>query len=245
MKNLVIVGIPATVAFTLVQGTAGTALTPTTIAPVVKDASGAVISGTYSSPITVTSTDTKTNGLTLTGGNPSSTCTAGGCTVTLSGSGDTFTESYGGLAEASQTVNYAGGTGLTAGSTTFAPTLAGIVHVAGPTSASTGTPIGIDLYTQSGTGSTGAESYSEAGYTGTYGNTLVATPSAACPFATVATATSGSATVFTATESGATPMAGVCTYTVGDGGLHTGAALPAFVVTYSTSGIGASSSARR
>jgi hypothetical protein len=237
-------GVPATVAISNVPAAfnAGTGSQAQALSITVKDAVGATIIGSYANAVTVSDPDANgTQGSQITGTNPG-TCT--GTCVTLTGSADTATLNYGGLAENPVTIT-ASGTNVTAVPATFTPVLAAISYVAGPTSVAAGSPRGIDLFTNVNTATTGysgVESYSEPGYTNTpYNRTLVATAATSCSAFATLTATDNTTsgnTDFAATSI-ASPVAGSCTLTVGDGltAAGHGSGGPQFVVTYTTSSV--------
>jgi len=222
-NTITLLGIPHS--FTLSgipAGTAGTAFgSPATITLTVKDVDGNTITGTYANSVTIADSDlsslTQGSALSINGAAVASS-------VTSTASSDVLTLNYGGLAilPATLTVSATGATNATA---TFAPTLQPIVYT-GPLNGSTPE---IDLYATSGTGSTGAFTASETGWTnGPYSKNLSLTVPAGC--STIATASPASGTSFTVT-SAASPAAGTCTMTLGDSVGQT----KALTVTYSTS----------
>ena len=243
-------GIPATIVISGVPNNfaAGTAGQSAALTVVVTDADGRPITGTYASPVTINAPDPNSLGVTLTGTNPG--C-AGHC-ATLNGSADSVSLLYGGVAENPITLTSAatGVTGANAGSAVFTPVLQPIVWFSGPTSVSAGSPKGVDLFTNDNTspiGYTGTEVYAENGFTNPpYSMALSVTGAAGCAtFATVTTgADTANGTPFTATSI-ASPVAGICTLTVTDNLTDQPNALPTFVVTYTTSSLGANGKHRR
>lgn len=241
---------------------AGTTPADTTLTVTAKDAAGGTITGTYGdnstgagyignlalngTPLTVTINETDANGATL--------VAAGGATqnsttsVTLHGSSDSVKLHYAGLAENQKTVTVAA-TGATNVTANFQPVLQPITPASGTE---------IDLYVDSttgGTGSSGTQNFTEAGFTGspynqTFGFTFNPTSgfSTACNLiATIAQGTGSNGGKFTATApaAAAPPTAGSCDLVINDGltqGGHTSTATT--VVTYTTSSVGASSKHR-
>ncbi|HEY0869723.1 MAG TPA: hypothetical protein VGD55_04950, partial [Acidothermaceae bacterium] len=243
-------GIPATIVINGVPNNfaAGTAGQGTALSVTVTDADGRVITGTYANPITINAPDANSRGVTLTGTNPG--C-AGHC-ATLNGSTDSVSLLYGGVAENPITLTSAatGVSGPNAGSAIFTPVLQPIVWFSGPTSVVAGSPKGVDLFTNDNTsaiGYTGTEVYAESGFTNSpYSMALSVDGASACStFATVTTgADTSNGTPFTATSI-ASPVAGLCTLTVTDNLTDQPNALPTFVVTYTTSSVGADGKRRR
>src|ERR1700692_179270 len=222
-NTITLLGIPHS--FTLSgipAGTAGTAFwSPATITLTVKDVDGNTMTGTYANSVTIADSDlsslTQGSALSINGAAVASS-------VTSTASSDVLTLNYGGLAILPATLT-ASATGATNATATFAPALQPIVYT-GPLNGSTPE---IDLYATSGTGSTGAFTASETGWTnGPYSKNLSLTVPAGC--STIATASPASGTSFTVT-SGASPAAGTCTMTLGDSVGQT----KALTVTYSTS----------
>ena len=173
---------------------------------------------------------------------------AGGATqnsttsVTLHDSSDTVELHYAGLAENVKTIT-AAATGATNGTTTFQPMLQAITPASGTQ---------IDLFVDSttgGTGSTGGQTFTEAGFTGTYAqsfsSTFTMTSGYTTPCDQIATIAQSSPGVFTATAPAASkpPAAGKCDLTINDNLTQAGHTSTATtVVTYTTSSVGASSS---
>ncbi len=183
-KTLVISGLPV--------ATANTAfVSAQSFSVAAKDAGGNTITGTYANPITVSDSDAS-------GAQGSSLSV-----TTLNAATDAIKINYGGLAIVPATIT-ASATGATNGTATFTPALNPI------TSSSTE----IDLYAPTGTGSTGAFTASESGWTNApYNKTLTAATAAGCSsIATVA----GASNSFTATAVGS-PSAGSCIATISDG----------------------------
>jgi len=243
-------GIPASIVLqnpaSLIAGTAGQS-EPFIVT--VKDHAGETITGTYANPVTITDPDSDhINGTSLN----ATIVFPLGAAATLLASTDTLSLVYNGLAENPVTfTSSAGGvSGPSAGTATFTPTLQPVSWVSGPTSLAAGSPKGIDLFTSDSTsnvGYTGTESYSEPGFTNApYNKQLGVTGASACAaFATLATGpNSAGATPFTATSI-ASPVAGLCTLTVTDNLTDQPNTLPTFVVTYTTSSVGADGKRRR
>jgi hypothetical protein len=227
---------------------------PTSQSPAVTyvDATGTAINVTVSDP------DTNAHGSCVvpTG---TSTCTSGaGTSVTFAYPDTTNVLAYDGLAENPVTLTASAST-ATSGTTSFQPKLNAPAFNGTPA-----TPSGvalpgsaeIDLFALSGIGSTGTEYFTESGWTSSpYNHALLVTASPTCTsggplstFATVAAGTNSTTngTPFTATESGATPVAGSCPQTIGDGlSLNTTDGSATLTVTYTTSGITASSKHRK
>ncbi|HTV74773.1 MAG TPA: hypothetical protein VME66_13840 [Candidatus Acidoferrales bacterium] len=227
---VVLDGIPASLSISaLPSGAAGTPFgTPQSFTLAVKDADGNTITGTYATPVTLTDSDTSSvtlgTALTVNGGSPASS-------VVSTSSSDTIALSYGGLAIAPATIG-ASATGATGATATFTPTLSPIVYSPGSGANASGEEI--DLYAASGTGSSGAFSVSEVGYSNApYNKTFTASLGSGC--STIATAAPPTGTAFTATVVGS-PSVGTCTLSVADGGLHTPLSV---TLTYTTSSIGA------
>jgi hypothetical protein len=171
----------------------------------------------------------------------------------LQTSTDTATLTYNGLAEdpVTLTSSASGVTGPNSGAATFTPTLHAITHTTGGNSASAGSPVGIDLFTNdnaSTVGYSGTEGYHEDGYTDSpYNKVLTTIAGTSCAaFATIGAANASNDTVFTATAI-ASPVAGTCTRVVSDGlaAANHGTGGPQFVVTYTTSSVNASSKHRQ
>jgi hypothetical protein len=101
-------------------------------------------------------------------------------------------------------------TGATSNSISFAPPIPSILF-SGPNGSSTPQ---INLYAPTGTGSTFQFTASQAGYTGSYGNTILASiPNACNSFATVTSSNGASGTTFTVTAI-ASPANGSCMVTL-------------------------------
>jgi hypothetical protein len=221
----------------------------------VKDHAGQTITGTYANFVRITDPDPATYGATvkgtfLTGTNLGSSCTTS-C-VDLHGDTDTITLTYNGLAEDPVTLTSSVLTGsvTTPGTGTFTPTLTAITHTTGGLSTLAGTPVGVDLFTTDNTspsGYTGTEGYHENGYTDSpYNKVLTTINGTSCAtFATLSVANASNDTGFTATAIGS-PAAGTCTRVVSDGlaAASHGTGGPQFVVTYTTSTVGASAKIR-
>jgi hypothetical protein len=238
---------------------AGTTPADATLTVTAKNAAGGTITGTYGdnstgaayitggglngTPVTVTINETDANGATLvaSGGATQNSTTS----VTLHNDTDVVKLHYAGLAENQKTIT-AAATGSTNGTANFQPTLQAITP-------SSGTEI--DLYVDSttgGTGSTGSQTFTEAGFTGTYAQNFSSTFTKTSGFNTacnlVASISQSPAGVFTATApaAAAPPTAGSCDLTINDNLTQAGHTSTATtVVTYTTSSVGASSKKRR
>lgn len=257
VQNVTLKGIPWTIAIgALTSQTVDAAGQTQSILVTVKDHAGQTITGTYANVVRITDPDPATYGAGIKGTSLSGTNAGTGCTTTcvdLTTDTDTATLTYSGLAEDPVTLTSSVLTGSvsSAGTATFTPTLAAITHTTGGNSAAAGTPVGIDLYTTSNTspsGYSGTEGYHENGYTDApYNKVLTTINGTACTaFASLTPANASNDTVFTATAI-ASPTAGLCTRVVSDGLLAAGHGTggPQFVVTYTTSQVGASSKQRR
>jgi hypothetical protein len=220
---------------------------PTSQSPAVfyVDATGAAINVTVSDP------DTNAHGSCVV---PSgtSTCTTGAATsATLAGPDGTASLAYDGLAENPVTITATAST-ATSGTAPFQPNLnapAFNSSQAAPSGVALTSGAEIDLFNTSGTGSTGSESFTELGWTGSpYAHALSIIGTPACT--SIATVSAGSndttnGTPFTATVV-ASPTAGLCTATVGDGlSSNTTDSTATLTVTYTTSGISANGKHRR
>ena len=227
---------------------------PTSQSPAVKyvDATGAPLSITLSDP------DTNPHGTCLVNSGTSTCTSAAATSVTFTGPDDTRNLAYDGLAEDPVTLT-ASAPGATSATASTYPTLNAPVF-----NSSAATPSGvalsgsaeIDLFNTSGAGSTGSESFTESGWTGSpyaHALTVVATP--ACTLGgplstTIATVSAGTndttnGTPFTATVV-ASPTAGSCSVTVGDGlSSNTTDGSATLTVTYTSSGITANGKHRR
>ncbi|GEM_PF-4887163 len=180
---------------------------------------GSQISGTVSNTVTVSS-DNPAVTLSVNSGAQSSS-------VNLTKGSDLLELFYSGLAinSATITVSAAGATSTTG---TFTPTSAGVVY-SGPTNASRQPEV--DLYAPSGTGSTFTFTAGQAGWTGSYGNSLVVTGASTCSsFASIATP-APAATNFTVTAV-SSPTAGSCT--LGVAGFNSSVNV---TITYTTFGV--------
>jgi hypothetical protein len=220
---------------------------PTSQSPAVfyVDANGAPISVTVSDP------DTNAHGSCIVASG-TSTCTSGAPTSgTVAGPDGTLSLAYDGVAENPVTITASAST-ATSGTASFQPNLNAPAF-----NSSQATPSGvaltgsaeIDLFTLSGIGSTGSESFTELGWTGSpYGHALSIIGTPACT--SIATVSAGSndttnGTPFTATVV-ASPSAGLCTATIGDGlSSNTTDSTSSLTVTYTTSGITANGKHRR
>ena len=266
--NVTLLGIPFTITLAGVPAsfTANTANQTTDLTVTVKDHAGATITGTYASPVTISDPDTETtNGTTLTCTPPNTgaTCVATlnagvSSSVSIADSTNGARFNYGGLAEnpvvlASSNADVTANSG-TAGTGTFTPLLNAITSDGtNPTTAYAGGGPGIDLFTTNNTsalGYSGTVKYGELGFTNTpYNKQLTTNPTgstgACSTFATIARlANASNETPFTATAI-ASPVAGVCTVTVTDSLTDQTNPLPTFKVTYTTSGVNASSKHRQ
>ena len=238
---------------------AGTTPADATLAVSALNAAGGTITGTYGdnstgaayitggslngTPVTVTINETNALGATLvaSGGATQNSTTS----VTLHNDTDVVKLHYAGLAENVKTIT-AAATGATTGTVFFQPTLQPITPASGTE---------IDLYVDSttgGTGSTGSQTFTEAGFTGTYAQNFSSTFTKTSGFNTacnlVASISQSPAGVFTATApaAAAPPTAGSCDLTINDNLTQAGHTSTATtVVTYTTSSVGASSKKRR
>ena len=265
--NVTLLGIPFTISLSGVPANwqANTAGQTADLTVTVADHAGATITGTYASTVKIADPDAETtNGtkVTCTPPNTGSTCVAAlnagvNSSVTIADSTNGVRLNYGGLAEnpvalTSSNTDVTANSG-TAGGATFTPLLNAITSDAGnPTTFYTGGGPGIDLFTNDNTSSvgySGTVSYGELGFTNTpYNKQLTTNPTgntgACSTFATIATgANASNETPFTATAI-ASPAAGVCTVTVTDSLTDQPNTLPTFKVTYTTSGVNASSKHR-
>jgi hypothetical protein len=190
----------------------GTALSAATFGFQVLDASGNAIAGSFSKDVTVSSN----NGAVLLSILGSGTAASQSITVT-SGT-ELVAMQYSGAAISGSTVTIsASATGATNNSIAFTPASAAIV----------GAPSQINLYP----GNTSVQfTATQAGYTGSYGNTITATPSAAC--ANFAQVSPSSGTTFTVSTI-ASPSAGTCTLTLGGANGST----QVITLTYTTLGV--------
>lgn len=184
----------------------------------VLDAAGNPITGTFSQSVTVASNSSVVT-LSVLGG-------ASGQSVTLTSGSQIVALSYNGAATNPVTIS-ASASGATPNSAVFTPAAQPISY-SGPTVS--GSPE-IDLYAPQGegTGSTFSFTATQAGYTGSFGNTLsLNVPSACNSFATV----TQSGTSFTVNAI-ASPVAGSCTITLGGFGTTT----LNVTITYTTFGV--------
>jgi hypothetical protein len=241
---------------------AGTTPADATLTVNALDAAGGTITGTYGdnstgagyitggglngTPVTVTINETNALGATLVAGGSTPGATQNSTTsVTLHNDTDTVKLHYAGLAENVKTIT-AAATGATNGTANFQPTLQAITPASGTE---------IDLYVDSttgGTGSTGSQTFTEAGFTGTYAQNFSSTFTKTSGFNTacnlVASISQSPAGVFTATApaAAAPPTAGSCDLTINDNLTQAGHTSTATVaVTYTTSSVGASSKHRK
>ena len=241
---------------------AGTTPADTTLTVNVLDAAGGTITGTYGdnsngagyitggtqngTPVTVTINETDANGATLVAGGAATQNST--TSVTLKSSSDSVKLHYAGLAENVKTIT-ASATNATSGTANFQPVLQPITPASGTE---------IDLYVDSttgGTGSSGTQNFTEAGFTGapydqTFGFTFTPTSgfATACNLvATISQGTGANGGKFTATAPAASapPTAGSCDLVISDNLTQTGHTSTAkTVVTYTTSSFGASSKHR-
>jgi hypothetical protein len=241
---------------------AGTTPADATLTVTAQDAASGTITGTYGdnstgagyisnlalngTPVTVTINETDANGATLvaSGGATQNSTTS----VTLHNNTDVVKLHYAGLAENQKTIT-AAATGSTNGTANFQPTLQAITP-------SSGTEI--DLYVDSttgGTGSSGTQNFTEAGFTGAPYNqlfnvTFTITSSFSTPCNQIATVSQGTGSnggklTATAPAAATPPLAGSCDMVVNDGLTQGGHVQTAkTVVTYTTSSVGASSTKR-
>jgi len=238
---------------------AGTTPADTPLTVNALDADNGTITGTYGdnstgagyisdlalngTPVTVTINETNANGATLvaTGGATQNSTTS----VTLHNNSDGVSLHYAGLAENQKTIT-AAATGATSGTANFQPMLQAITPASGTE---------IDLFVDSttgGTGSTGGQTFTEPGFTGTYAQsftfTFTMTSGYSTPCDQIATITQTSPGVFTATAPAASkpPAAGSCDLTINDNLTQAGHTSTATTkVTYTTSSVGASSKHRK
>lgn len=119
-ESLTLLGIPASFAFAgLPAGSAGSAFSAKGFSLNVLDAAGDVITGNYSSSVTLSDGDTSgATGLSLNGA-------AGALSIAIAGSGDALALNYTGLAIASATLT-AQASSATTGIATFVPSVAGV-----------------------------------------------------------------------------------------------------------------------
>jgi hypothetical protein len=264
-ETITLGAIPATLSISNLPATlnAGTQSQSSAVSVIASDADGNVIPTSQTpavfyvdatgAPISVTVSDPDTNAHgTCVVASGTSPCTTGAATsATLAGPDSLVSFAYDGLAENPVTITASAST-ATSGTAPFQPTLNAPVF-----NSSQATPSGvaltgsaeIDLFTLSGIGSTGTESFTELGWTGSpYGHALSIIGTPACT--SIATVSAGSndttnGTPFTATVV-ASPTAGLCTATVGDGlSSNTTDSTATLTVTYTTSGITANSKHRR
>jgi hypothetical protein len=233
---MVLNGIPHTfVLSSPPPASAGTAfLSPAPLTLAVNDAAGNTITGTYSSPVLVTTNDftslTQASALSVNGATAATT-------VAFLASTDALTLAYGGRAIVPSTLSVSdSATGATQSNVLFAPVLSPIVP----------NPTHIDLNATTGAGSSGTVTVSEIGWSGTpYSQAFtVAVPTGVGGCDTIATMTgnltSTTGTTFTVTTAGS-PVPGTCTAVLADGaGQHANVTL-----TYSTSSIGVNAIKRR
>ena len=266
--NVTLMGIPFTIAISGVPTTwqANTASQTADLTVTVADHTGQTITGTYASPVIISDPDAETtNGtkVTCTPPNTSASCVATlnagtNSSVSIADSTNGVRLNYGGLAENPVTLSSSNtdvtATSGTAGTKIFTPLLNAITSDgANPTTFYTGGGPGIDLFTNDNTsaiGYSGTVKYGELGFTNSpYNKQLTTNPTgstgACSTFASLATGSNTSnETPFTATSI-ASPAAGVCTVTVTDSLTDQPNALPTFKVTYTTSGVNASSKHRK
>jgi hypothetical protein len=215
----------------------GTPLVATALPIDVLDAAGDVITGTYSSPVTITDPDTSS--LTACSGLCGSALQLGAAgtavtSVVLTDDTDagSVEVSYGGLdiAPAVLTGSTSAGALTASGAVSFAPSVAAISYT-GPTLSMLPE---LDLYAPSGhTGSTGAFTDAQAGWTNTPYNQTITEGDTCSTIATFAQTTGTNGTAWTATAIAA-PVAGTCTATLTGGG----AATLAVTTTYTSGTIG-------
>ena len=214
----------------LPKATAGTSLAATTVKLAVEDSTKKTISGTYSTPVTVTDSDTSASltqgsSLSVNGGAPSRS-------VKLTKSSDVLKIKYGGLAIAAVTLK-AAATGATSASASFAPTLKPVAY-SGPTGQSGNE---IDLYnpTSGQTGNSGTATFTQPGWAGGgFTNNVTYALSGTnnnCTSYTIPA--SGSAAAYAVTAN-ANAVTGTCTMTVTGGAGQTSVVL----LTYTVSNVG-------
>ena len=245
---------------------AGTTPADATLTVNALNAAGGTITGTYGdnstgaayitggglngTPVTVTINETNALGATLVAGGSTPGATQNSTTsVTLHNDTDTIKLHYAGLAENVKTITVSA-TGATNSTANFQPTLQAIAPASGTE---------IDLYVDSttgGTGSSGTQTFTEAGFTGatyqqSFSSTFTITSGFSTPCNQIATVSQGGGAnvgIFTVTAPTAAtpPAAGSCDLVINDNltqGGHTSTATT--VVTYTTSSVGASSKKRR
>jgi hypothetical protein len=239
--SITLEGVPAKFALhdTMPAGSGGTALAATALPIDVEDADGDVITGTYSTPVTLSDPDATS--LTGCNGPCGSALQLGSGTaaksVVLASSTDAGNVqiTYGGMdvAPAALAGSTPAGDLAASGSVTFSPSVAPIVYV-GPL---VGIVPEIDLYAPlgAGTGSTGSYTDSQAGWTNAPYSQAIAEGDNCSSIATFAQNAVTNGTAWTATAV-ASPTAGTCADTLTGGG---GATL-AVITTYTSSGIGVS-----
>jgi hypothetical protein len=256
VKSFAVSGVPSP--------NAGTTPADATLTITVKNAAGGTITGTYGdnstgagyisggglngTPVTVTINEVNNLGATLVG--------SGGATqnsttsVTLHNDAEVLKLHYAGLAENVKTITVAATGATTNNSTTFQPVLQPITPASGTQ---------IDLYVDSttgGTGSSGTQNFTEAGFTGatyqqSFSFTFTPTSGFVTPCTQIATISQGTGAnvgQFTATAPTAAtpPAAGKCDLVINDNltqGGHTSTATT--VVTYTTSSVSASKHNRK
>jgi hypothetical protein len=242
---------------------AGTTPADTTLTVTALDAAGGTITGTYGdnstgagyisnlalngTPVTVTINEANALGATLVaGGGATQNSTT---SVTLHNNTDSVKLHYAGLAENVKTITVAA-TGATNQTANFQPTLQPITPASGTE---------IDLYVDSttgGTGSSGTQNFTEAGFTGatyqqSFSFTFTPTSGFVTPCTQIATITQGTAAnvgQFTATAPAAAtpPAAGSCDLVINDNLTQAGHTSTATtVVTYTTSSVSASKHNRK
>ena len=260
VKSFTVSGVPS-------PPNAGTTPADATLTITVKNAAGGTITGTYGdsstaagyisggglngTPVTVTVNETNNLGTTLVAGGSTPGATQNSTTsVTLHNDTDTVKLHYAGLAENVKTITVTATGATTNNSTTFQPVLQPITPASGTQ---------IDLYVDSttgGTGSTGSQAFTEAGFTGatyqqSFSFTFTPTSGFVTPcnqIATISQGTGANVGVFTATAPTAAtpPAAGKCDLVINDNltqGGHTSTATT--VVTYTTSSVSASAKHRK
>jgi hypothetical protein len=235
--SITLLGVPAQFALhaTMPAGAGGNAFaTPAPLPIDVKDADGDVITGTYSAPVTLTDPDATS--LTACSGLCGSALKAGSGSISKSvaiassTAAATVTLVYGGMDVLPVTLRASTAAGALTlhGAATFSPSVASIVYT-GPQNEVLLPEL--DLYAISGTGSTGAFTDSQAGWSTSPYSQSIGENDDCSTIATFAQTLSGTSWTATAV---ADPSAGTCTATLTGGA---GATL-GISTTYTTTAIG-------
>jgi hypothetical protein len=273
VQSITLGAIPATLTIaTLPTWNAGTQSQTQAVTVTAKDGHGDTIPTGQTTPvkyadasgnpitISISDPDTTQHGTCVTAAGPSACVTGAATSVSYTGPDDSKAFNYDGLAENPVTLT-ASATGATNGTAPFQPNLnAPAFNSSQATPAGvalTGSPE-IDMFAPTGIGSTGSESFTESGWTGTpYNHALTFANTGACAVTGLATSMSQIASIsvgpnsttngtpFTATVVGS-PTAGSCPSTISDGltsNLTDGSV--ALTVTYTTSSVNTNSRRRR